>query len=49
MTTATKKLVEEKIPAVKQLIELGRGKGYLLYDEIYEMLPEDVVAVPDEL
>jgi RNA polymerase primary sigma factor len=41
--------VEEKHPSVKQLIELGRGKGYLLYDEIYEMLPEDVVAVPDEL
>ncbi len=49
MTVSTVATVEEKHPSVKQLIELGRGKGYLLYDEIYEMLPEDVVAVPDEL
>jgi RNA polymerase primary sigma factor len=34
---------------VKQLIELGKEKGYLLYDEIYEMLPEEVVSLPDEL
>jgi RNA polymerase primary sigma factor len=49
LTVTTLATVEEKHPSVKQLIELGRGKGYLLYDEIYEMLPEDVVAVPDEL
>ena len=49
MTTATKKLVEEKIPAVKQLIELGREKGYLLYDEIYDILPDEITALPDEL
>ncbi|MCB1053985.1 MAG: RNA polymerase sigma factor RpoD, partial [Acidobacteria bacterium] len=41
--------VEERYSSVKQLIELGRDKGYLLYDEIYEMLPEEVVALPDEL
>jgi len=41
--------VEVKYPAVKQLIELGQEKGYLLYDEIYEMLPEEVVSLPDEL
>ncbi len=49
MTVSSIVAVEDKYPSVKQLIELGRGKGYLLYDEIYEMLPEDVVAVPDEL
>jgi RNA polymerase primary sigma factor len=41
--------VEDKYSAVKQLIELGKEKGYLLYDEIYEMLPEEVVSLPDEL
>src|SRR6201996_4993157 len=41
--------VEEKYTTVKQLIELGKEKGYLLYDEIYEMLPEEVVSLPDEL
>jgi RNA polymerase primary sigma factor len=49
LTTATKKLVEEKIPAVKQLIELGREKGYLLFDEIYDILPDEITALPDEL
>ena len=41
--------VEEKHSAVKQLIELGQEKGYLLYDEIYELLPDEVVSMPDEL
>ncbi|HEX6202193.1 MAG TPA: RNA polymerase sigma factor region1.1 domain-containing protein, partial [Thermoanaerobaculia bacterium] len=40
---------EEKYPAAKQLTELGREKGYLLFDEIYEMLPDEVVSLPDEL
>src|SRR5688572_29841612 len=41
--------VEEKYTSVKQLIELGKEKAYLLYDEIYEMLPEEGVSLPDEL
>ncbi len=41
--------IEEKYSAVKQLIELGKEKGYLLYDEIYENLPEEVVSLPEEL
>ena len=41
--------IEDKYSSVKQLIELGQDKGYLLYDEIYEMLPEEVVSLPDEL
>ena len=45
----TVEAVEEKYPAVKQLIELGKEKGYLLYDEIYEMLPDEVIGLPDEL
>ena len=49
MTISSIAPVEEKYTSVKQLIELGKEKGYLLYDEIYEMLPEEVVSLPDEL
>jgi RNA polymerase primary sigma factor len=28
---------------------LGKEKGYLLYDEIYDLLPDEVVSLPDEL
>ncbi len=49
MAIATLATVEEKYPTVRQLIELGQEKGYLLYDEIYEILPEEVVSLPDEL
>ncbi len=50
MKTATRlQTVEEKHPSVRQLIELGRQKGYLLYDEIYDLLPEEIVAMPEDL
>ncbi len=49
MTISSLAHVEDKYSSVKQLIELGKEKGYLLYDEIYEMLPEEVVSLPDEL
>lgn len=41
--------VEEKYVEVKQLIALGKEKGFLLYDEIYEVLPEEVTSLPEEL
>jgi RNA polymerase primary sigma factor len=41
--------VEEKYAEVKQLIVLGKEKGFLLYDEIYEVLPEEVTSLPEEL
>ncbi len=49
MKVSTIATVEEKHPSVRQLVELGRGKGYLLYDEIYEMLPDELVSVTDDL
>ena len=54
MATASKmkvkiKTIEEKYTSVKQLTELGKEKGYLLHDEIYDMLPDEVVSLPDEL
>src|SRR5476649_1629676 len=41
--------VEEKYVEVKQLIILGKEKGFLLYDDIYEVLPEEVTSLPEEL
>ncbi|MFB3779503.1 MAG: RNA polymerase sigma factor RpoD [Bryobacteraceae bacterium] len=43
--------VDEKHGRLKRLMEAGKEKGYLLYDEINETLPEDLAAGPvlDEL
>ena len=35
--------------AIRQLLERGQGQGYLLYDEIYDALPESVLDQPGEL
>ncbi|HEY2150486.1 MAG TPA: RNA polymerase sigma factor RpoD [Vicinamibacterales bacterium] len=40
--------IEEKYDEVKQLINIGKEKGYLLYDEVNEMLPADITS-SDEL
>ena len=34
--------IEEKYDEVKALINLGKEKGYLLYDEVNDMLPSEV-------
>ncbi|MBL8114172.1 MAG: sigma-70 family RNA polymerase sigma factor, partial [Acidobacteria bacterium] len=41
--------VEEKHPEVRNLITVGKERGYLLYDEIYQNLPEELTASPEEL
>jgi RNA polymerase primary sigma factor len=41
--------IEDKYPEVKQLVVLGKEKGYLLYDEIYENLPDELTGLPEEL
>ena len=41
--------VEDRYSSVKQLIELGQDKTYVLFDEIHEMLPEEVVSMHEEL
>ena len=40
--------LEEKYDEVRQLIEIGKEKGYLLYDEVNELLPADITK-SDEL
>ncbi len=41
--------VEEKYDEVRQLVALGRERGYLAYDEINEMLPDEVSSSPEEI
>ena len=40
--------IEEKYDEVRQLITIGKEKGYLLYDEVNELLPADITS-SDEL
>ena len=39
--------LEEKYDEVRQLIETGKEKGYLLYDEVNELLPPDIAKGDD--
>ena len=41
--------VDVKHPAIRQLLELGRQKGYLLEDEIYEILPDSLIGRAEDL
>jgi RNA polymerase primary sigma factor len=36
--------IEEKYDEVRQLIQVGKEKGYLLYDEVNEMLPSEITS-----
>ena len=39
--------LEEQYDEVRQLLELGKEKGYLLYDEVNELLPRDITKSDD--
>ena len=39
--------IEEKYDGVKELINLGKEKGYLLYDEVNDVLPHDINSSKD--
>ena len=41
--------IEEKYDEVRQLINIGKEKGYLLYDEVNDLLPADLTANPEDL
>jgi RNA polymerase primary sigma factor len=40
--------IQEQYDEVRQLIALGKRNGYLLYDEVNELLPSDLTSA-DEL
>jgi RNA polymerase primary sigma factor len=39
--------IEDKYEGVKELITLGKERGYLLYDEVNDVLPEDLTSSED--
>ncbi len=39
--------LDDKDGRLKQLMELGREKGFVLYDEVSELLPDDVTSGPE--
>jgi RNA polymerase primary sigma factor len=39
--------IEEKYDEVRQLINVGKEKGYLLYDEVNELLPSEITSSED--
>jgi RNA polymerase primary sigma factor len=46
--SSTASAQKKDIKEVKKLIDLGKEKGYLTYDEVNDMLPADVVS-PDQI
>jgi RNA polymerase primary sigma factor len=46
--SSTPSAQKKDIKEVKKLIDLGKEKGYLTYDEVNDMLPADVVS-PDQI
>ena len=45
----TTRPAEKKDYWLERLVELGSPKGYLLYDEICEQLPEEILSHPEDL
>jgi RNA polymerase primary sigma factor len=39
--------IEERYDEVRQLIAVGKEKGYLLYDEVNELLPSEITSSED--
>ena len=39
--------IEERYDEVRQLIQVGKEKGYLLYDEVNEILPSEITSAED--
>src|SRR6266480_4645166 len=41
--------LEEKYDEVQKLIDIGKEKGYLLYDEVSDLLPPEIGASAEDL
>jgi len=39
--------IEERFDEVRQLIEVGKERGYLVYDEVNDLLPNEVTSTQD--
>ncbi|HBY62032.1 MAG TPA: RNA polymerase sigma factor RpoD, partial [Solibacterales bacterium] len=38
---------DEKFGRIQQLMSLGKEKGFVLYDDVNELIPEDVTSGPE--
>jgi RNA polymerase primary sigma factor len=38
---------DDKFGRIRQLVDSGKEKGYVLYDEVNELLPEDIASGPE--
>jgi RNA polymerase primary sigma factor len=45
----TSVLVEEKYPELNKLIQVGKERGFIMYEELFEELPEEVTGIAEEL
>src|SRR5438445_11905646 len=41
--------LEEKYDGLQKLIDIGKEKGYLLYDEVSDLLPPEISASAEDL
>ncbi|MEJ2188822.1 MAG: RNA polymerase sigma factor RpoD [Acidobacteriota bacterium] len=41
--------IEEKYPELNKLIQTGKERGFIMYEELYEKLPEEVTGIAEEL
>ena len=41
--------IENRFTALKPLVEQGLRKGYLLYEEVYDRLPDELMLQTDQL
>ncbi len=41
--------IEEKYPELTKLIQAGKERGFIMYEELYENLPEEVTGIAEEL
>jgi RNA polymerase primary sigma factor len=41
--------IEEKYPELNKLIQAGKERGFIMYEELYENLPEEVSGIAEEL
>ncbi len=42
-------LAEEKYPELAKLIQAGKERGFIMYEELFEQLPEEVTGIAEKL
>jgi RNA polymerase primary sigma factor len=42
-------LAEEKYPELNKLIQTGKDRGFIMYEELFEQLPEEVTGIAEKL